>query len=116
LLQHETQTHARNFIIINYKHPGIGHLYLSFRLSANSSDALRQFRNYCGLIKIARCGFPWKKTTKWPKRFGQHQLRNCFSPEEVVTGATREGVCGHASRMDAGMELNEAAASVNTAD
>jgi drug/metabolite transporter (DMT)-like permease len=25
-----------------------------------------QFRNYCGLIKIARCGFPWKKTTKRP--------------------------------------------------
>ncbi len=25
---------------------------------------LRQFRNYCGLIKIAKCGFPWKKTTK----------------------------------------------------
>jgi hypothetical protein len=22
--------------------------------------------NYCGLIKIARCGFPWKKTTKRP--------------------------------------------------
>ena len=28
------------------------------------SELLRQFRNYCGLIKIARCGFPWKKTTK----------------------------------------------------
>jgi hypothetical protein len=27
---------------------------------------LRQFRNYCGLIKIARCGFPWEKTTKRP--------------------------------------------------
>jgi hypothetical protein len=26
--------------------------------------ALMQFRNYCGLITIARCGFPWKKTTK----------------------------------------------------
>jgi hypothetical protein len=25
---------------------------------------LRQFRNYCGPIKIARCGFPWEKTTK----------------------------------------------------
>jgi hypothetical protein len=25
---------------------------------------LEQFRNYCGLIKIARCGFPWEKTTK----------------------------------------------------
>ncbi len=26
--------------------------------------ALEQFRNYCGLIKVARCGFPWEKTTK----------------------------------------------------
>ena len=25
-----------------------------------------QFRNYCGLKKIARCGFPWEKTTKRP--------------------------------------------------
>ena len=25
---------------------------------------LEQFRNYCGLKKIARCGFPWEKTTK----------------------------------------------------
>jgi hypothetical protein len=31
-----------------------------------SLGSLRQFRNYCGLIKIARCGFPWKKTTKRP--------------------------------------------------
>jgi hypothetical protein len=23
-----------------------------------------RFRNYCGLIKIARRGFPWEKTTK----------------------------------------------------
>ncbi len=27
---------------------------------------LKQFRNYCGLIKIARSGFPWEKTTKRP--------------------------------------------------
>ena len=33
---------------------------------AGLCTALRQFRNYCGLIKIARCGFPWKKTTKRP--------------------------------------------------
>jgi Carboxypeptidase regulatory-like domain/TonB dependent receptor/TonB-dependent Receptor Plug Domain len=25
---------------------------------------LKRFRNYCGLIKIARSGFPWEKTTK----------------------------------------------------
>jgi hypothetical protein len=27
-------------------------------------QGLERFRNYCGLIKIARCGFPWQKTTK----------------------------------------------------
>jgi hypothetical protein len=27
---------------------------------------LEQFRNYCGLKKIARCGFPWEKTTTRP--------------------------------------------------
>ena len=31
-----------------------------------SRTVLRQFPNYCGQIKIARCGFPWKKTTKEP--------------------------------------------------
>jgi hypothetical protein len=28
------------------------------------SLGLEHFRNYCGLIKIARIGFPWQKTTK----------------------------------------------------
>jgi hypothetical protein len=27
---------------------------------------LQHFRNYCGAIKVARCGFPWEKTTKRP--------------------------------------------------
>ena len=26
----------------------------------------QHFRNYCGAIKVARCGFPWEKTTKRP--------------------------------------------------
>jgi hypothetical protein len=25
---------------------------------------LKRFRNYCGLMKVAMCGFPWEKTTK----------------------------------------------------
>jgi hypothetical protein len=25
---------------------------------------VKQFRNYCDLTKIARCGFSWRKTTK----------------------------------------------------
>jgi hypothetical protein len=27
---------------------------------------LKQFRNYGGLVKVARSGFPWEKTTKGP--------------------------------------------------
>jgi hypothetical protein len=33
-------------------------------LGSCKSLCLKRFRNYYGLIKIARCGFPWKKTTK----------------------------------------------------
>jgi hypothetical protein len=29
-------------------------------------NTLEHFRNYCGLIKIARCGFLWQKTTRKP--------------------------------------------------
>jgi Carboxypeptidase regulatory-like domain/TonB dependent receptor len=29
-------------------------------------DPLTQIRNYCGRVEIARCGFPWEKTTKRP--------------------------------------------------
>ena len=39
------------------------------RLNRNCAGAqagLEQFRNYCGLKKVARCGFPWEKTTKRP--------------------------------------------------
>jgi hypothetical protein len=38
--------------------------------------ALKRFRNYCGLIKIARSGFPWEKTTK---RFWASVYTNCES-------------------------------------
>ena len=41
---------------------------------ATRNDA--QSRNNCGLVKIARRGFPGEKTTP---RFGLHQLQNCFS-------------------------------------
>jgi hypothetical protein len=33
---------------------------------ALSAPCLKHFRNYCGAIKLARCGFPWEKTTKRP--------------------------------------------------
>jgi hypothetical protein len=33
---------------------------------ARGTAPLKQFRKYCGLEKIATCGFPWGKTTKRP--------------------------------------------------
>jgi hypothetical protein len=34
--------------------------------NALSAPCLQHFRNYCGAIEVARCGFPWEKTTKRP--------------------------------------------------
>ena len=33
---------------------------------ALSAPCLKHFRNYSGPIRVARCGFPWEKTTKRP--------------------------------------------------
>jgi hypothetical protein len=40
---------------------GMGHP--SFRGANYGTQPLKRFHNYCGLIKIAMCGFPWEKTT-----------------------------------------------------
>ena len=55
---------------------------------------LKRFRNYFGLIKIARSGFPWEKTTKWVLGFGLHQSRNRCSPALTLQACvqTDEGV------------------------
>ena len=34
--------------------------------NALSAPCLKHFRNYRAPIKVARCGFPWEKTTKRP--------------------------------------------------
>jgi hypothetical protein len=53
--------------------------------SFTSNRALEQFRNYGGLIKIARCGFPWKKTTTRPLA---SVYTNCeTAPDLVADGA-----------------------------
>jgi hypothetical protein len=58
---------------------GTSRLPPACRGSAKPSPiVLRKFRNYCGLIKIARCGFPWKKTTKRPVIF---VYTNCETSE-----------------------------------
>ena len=41
------------------------HAGLNEAIQATGPD-LKQFHNYWGLTKIARCGFPWKKATKRP--------------------------------------------------
>ena len=46
------------------------------RCSLGNDGVLKRVRNYCGLIKIARSGFPCEKTAKRPSGFGLHQLRN----------------------------------------
>ncbi len=33
-------------------------------IELSNINVLKRFRNYCGLIKIARSGFPWEKTTR----------------------------------------------------
>jgi hypothetical protein len=38
--------------------------WLSFRGYFWLTGDVKQFRNYRGLTKIARCGFSWRKTTK----------------------------------------------------
>ena len=43
---------------------------------------VKRFRNYCGLIKIARSGFPWQKTTKGDVA---SDYTNCETAVEVVT-------------------------------
>src|SRR5271157_4257536 len=57
----ESQRHSQQEIDISLRHRRARDLRRELR-----GLPLEQFRNYCGLKKIARCGFPWEKTTKRP--------------------------------------------------
>jgi Carboxypeptidase regulatory-like domain len=46
---------------------------------------LREFRNYRGRIKIARCGFPWKKTARRP-------VASVYTNCETALPAPRNGL------------------------
>ena len=53
---------------------------------------LRRFRNYWGLIKVARSGFPWEKTTKddvAPPDF----LRAALTEGNEVRLSSRKAAC-----------------------
>ena len=38
-------------------------------IELSNINVFKRFRNYCGLIKIARSGFPWEKTTRRSSAF-----------------------------------------------
>jgi hypothetical protein len=50
-------------------------------------EALKRFRNYCGLIKIARSGFPWEKTTK-------RSVASVYANCETALTVSRKAVWG----------------------
>jgi hypothetical protein len=49
-------------------------------------SVLEQFRNYFGLNKIARCGFPWEKTTEWPVASVYTNCENCCNAKNAAQG------------------------------
>src|SRR5665213_19354 len=53
---------------------------------------LERFRNYCGLIKVAKCGFPWEKTTKRPFAFPDF-LRAALTEGNDVRLSLRKAAC-----------------------
>jgi hypothetical protein len=52
---------------------------------------LQHFRNYCGAIKVARCGFPWEKTTKRPVA---SVCTNCETAYAVISALRRRALAG----------------------
>ena len=52
----------------------------------------KRFRNYCGLIKIARSGFPWEKTTKGSLAFPDF-LRAALTEGNDVRLSSRKAAC-----------------------
>ena len=48
-----------------FAHPGNGPRWPGEEI-LQETLGIEQFRKHCGLKKIARCGFPWEKTTKRP--------------------------------------------------
>jgi protein-S-isoprenylcysteine O-methyltransferase Ste14 len=60
----------------------LGEVYQQYRRRVpRLLPRLEQFRNYCALIKIARCGFPWKKTTKRPAVSVYTHCETALSPQ-----------------------------------
>jgi hypothetical protein len=55
---------------------------------------LQHFRNYCGAIKVARCGFPWEKTTKRPVA---SVCTNCETAYAVISALRRRALAGRST-------------------
>ena len=61
-------------------------------IELSNINVFKRFRNYCGLIKVARSGFPWEKTTKGdvaPPEF----LRAALTEGNDVRLSSRKAAC-----------------------
>jgi hypothetical protein len=61
-------------------------------IELSNINVFKRFRNYCGLIKVARSGFPWEKTTKGdmaPPDF----LRAALTEGNDVRLSSRKAAC-----------------------
>ena len=65
-----------------FAHPGNGPRWPGEEI-LQETLGIEQFRKHCGLKKIARCGFPWEKTTKRP----------VASPDFLRRSTGREQLC-----------------------
>jgi hypothetical protein len=69
--------------------------------NALSAPCLKHFRNYRAPIKVARCGFPWEKTTKRPVASVYTHCESAYGdsccPQAAHAGAgmLRTGVIRH---------------------
>jgi hypothetical protein len=66
---------------------------------ALSAPCLKHFRDYCGPVELARCGFPWEKTTKRPVASVCTNRETAYAVISVLSRPPRgaRGYCGKAS-------------------
>src|SRR5580658_6038975 len=62
------------------------------RWNPKPGEYLRRIRNYCGLITMARSGFPWEKTTKRRLAFPDF-LRAALTEGNDVRLSLRKAAC-----------------------
>jgi hypothetical protein len=60
----------------DFFHDPHGRLFIRMPSATPTAGPVERFRNYCDLIKVARSGFLWEKTTKGHVASLLHQLRD----------------------------------------